>query len=84
MASPGFTKRQREQARKEKQRDKAARKLARKREKEELVASGLGGVDENGMPIIGDEGALGASDESDEQDAGVPAGNIEGAAEDKQ
>lgn len=77
MASPGFTKRQREQARKEKQRDKAARKLARKRDKE------LGIVSPEDQDMVAGEGL---ADDVDDNDGGssVAAGNVESAVEDKQ
>lgn len=76
MASPGFTKRQREQARKEKQRDKAARKLARKRDKE------LGIVSPEDQDLVAGEGQAGDMDDND--GGSVAAGNVESGVEDKQ
>jgi hypothetical protein len=75
MASPGFTKRQREQARKEKQRDKAARKLARKRDKELGIVS----PDDQDMMLAGEN----IEGDSDEQDASAPE-HVESAVEEKQ
>jgi hypothetical protein len=49
-ARPTFSKRQKEQARKEKQRMKAERKLQRKLEK-----AGPGGTEEPGVPVSGTE-----------------------------
>ena len=72
MASPGFTKRQREQARKEKQRDKAARKLARKRDKELGIVS----PEDQDMMIAG-EGSEGALPDGADAD-------VETAVEEKQ